>query len=97
MKKPAPIESLGLAQARREHARLGDEIGAHDRRYYTEDAPTVSDADYDALRRRYEAIEATFPEPPAAKRFDRQRSGGQIAGEALARRTICARSAPVES
>jgi DNA ligase (NAD+) len=62
MKKPTPIESLGEAQARREHARLGEEIGAHDRRYYTEDAPTVSDADYDALRRRYEAIEAAFPE-----------------------------------
>ncbi|HEY4846657.1 MAG TPA: NAD-dependent DNA ligase LigA [Methylocella sp.] len=62
MKKPAPIESLSEAQARREHARLGEEIGAHDRRYYTEDAPTVSDADYDALRRRYEAIEAAFPE-----------------------------------
>src|ERR1700722_4154570 len=62
MKKPAPIESLGEAQARREHARLGEEIGAHDRRYYTEDAPTVSDADYDSLRRRYEAIEAAFPE-----------------------------------
>jgi DNA ligase (NAD+) len=62
MKKPAPIESLGEAQARREHARLAAEIGAHDRRYYTEDAPTVSDADYDELRRRYEAIEAAFPE-----------------------------------
>ncbi|MGH6835568.1 MAG: NAD-dependent DNA ligase LigA [Methylocella sp.] len=62
MKKPAPIESLSEAQARREHARLGEEIAAHDRRYYTEDAPTVSDADYDVLRRRYEAIEAAFPE-----------------------------------
>src|ERR1700724_1641321 len=62
MKKPAPIETLSEAQARREHARLGEEIGAHDRRYYTEDAPTISDADYDALRRRYEAIEAAFPE-----------------------------------
>jgi DNA ligase (NAD+) len=61
MKKPAPIESLSEAQARREHARLGEEIAAHDRRYYTEDAPTVSDADYDALRQRYEAIEAAFP------------------------------------
>jgi DNA ligase (NAD+) len=61
MNEPAPIESLSEAQARREHARLGEEIGAHDRRYYTEDAPTVSDADYDALRRRYEAIEAAFP------------------------------------
>src|ERR1700675_3677247 len=62
MNEPAPIESLSEAQARREHARLGEEIGAHDQRYYTEDAPTVSDADYDALRRRYEAIEAAFPE-----------------------------------
>jgi len=62
MKTPAPIESLSEAQARREHARLGEEIGAHDRRYYADDAPTVSDADYDALRRRYEAIEAAFPE-----------------------------------
>ena len=58
---PVPIESLTEAQARREHARLGVEIGAHDRRYYTEDSPTISDADYDALRRRYEAIEADFP------------------------------------
>jgi len=33
----------------------------------------------------------------AAKRIDRQRSGGQIAGEGLARVTVCARSAPVES
>ncbi|MGH6840662.1 MAG: NAD-dependent DNA ligase LigA, partial [Methylocella sp.] len=61
MKNPAPIASLSEAQARREHARLGEEIGAHDRRYYTEDAPAVSDSDYDALRRRYEAIEAAFP------------------------------------
>jgi hypothetical protein len=35
--------------------------------------------------------------PPASKHFDRQRSGGQIAGEAFARPTDCARSAPVES
>jgi DNA ligase (NAD+) len=61
MKKPAPIESLDAAQARREHARLGEEIAAHDRRYYTDDAPTVSDAEYDALRQRYEALEAAFP------------------------------------
>jgi DNA ligase (NAD+) len=62
MKKAAPIESLDVAQARREHARLGEEIAAHDKRYYTEDAPIVSDAEYDALRLRYAAIEAAFPE-----------------------------------
>ncbi len=62
MKQPKPIETLDLPRARREHSRLGDEIAAHDRRYYTEDAPTVSDAEYDALRARYEALEAAFPE-----------------------------------
>ncbi|WP_036263434.1 NAD-dependent DNA ligase LigA [Methylocapsa aurea] len=62
MKKPTPIDRLDAAQARREYARLGEEIAEHDRRYYAEDAPTISDADYDALRRRYEAIEAAFPE-----------------------------------
>jgi DNA ligase (NAD+) len=41
MKKPVPIENLDAAQARREHARLGEDIAAHDRRYYTEDAPTM--------------------------------------------------------
>ena len=50
-----------LAQAREEHQRLGAEIAAHDSAYYQEDAPKISDADYDALRRRYEALEAQFP------------------------------------
>ena len=50
-----------LAQAREEHQRLGAEIAAHDRAYHQEDAPKISDADYDALRRRYEALEAQFP------------------------------------
>ncbi|WES32235.1 NAD-dependent DNA ligase LigA [Varunaivibrio sulfuroxidans] len=40
---------------------LADEIAAHDAAYYQNDAPTVSDADYDALRRRNSAIEARFP------------------------------------
>src|SRR3954469_16699233 len=51
-----------LAAAQAEHDALGREIAEHDRRYYEEDAPTVSDADYDALRQRYEALEARFPE-----------------------------------
>jgi DNA ligase (NAD+) len=62
MKMPAPIESLTAAQARREHDRLGKEIAEHDQRYYVENAPTISDAEYDALRQRYEALEAAFPE-----------------------------------
>jgi DNA ligase (NAD+) len=56
------VDELTAAQAEAEHARLEAEIGAHDKRYYQEDAPTVSDAEYDALRRRYAAIEARFPD-----------------------------------
>ena len=59
-KKPAPPTDFLAAKA--EHARLGAEIAEHDRRYYDEAAPTVSDADYDALRRRYTELEAEFPE-----------------------------------
>ena len=47
---PSSVEELTPLEARAEHARLGEEIAEHDRRYYQEDAPTVSDAEYDALR-----------------------------------------------
>jgi DNA ligase (NAD+) len=57
-----PVADLTEAQAKAELKRLAAEIGAHDRRYYQEDVPTVSDAAYDALRRRNEEIEARFPE-----------------------------------
>jgi DNA ligase (NAD+) len=52
---------LTLAKAREEHARLQAEIAEHDRRYHGEDAPIISDAEYDALRRRYTALEEQFP------------------------------------
>jgi DNA ligase (NAD+) len=55
-------EDLTERQAKAEHARLAAEIAGHDRRYYQDDAPTVSDAEYDTLRRRYNALEARFPQ-----------------------------------
>ncbi|MGH6828791.1 MAG: NAD-dependent DNA ligase LigA, partial [Rhizomicrobium sp.] len=56
-----PIEKLSAAEAEEELDRLAREIAEHDRRYYREDAPTISDGDYDALRRRNAAIEGRFP------------------------------------
>jgi DNA ligase (NAD+) len=56
------VDEFTAAQAKAEHARLEAEIAAHDRRYYQEDAPSVSDAAYDRLRQRYSAIEARFPQ-----------------------------------
>jgi DNA ligase (NAD+) len=58
-KKPA--DKLTAAEAREELARLAEEIAEHDRRYHGEDAPAISDAAYDALRRRNAEIEERFP------------------------------------
>jgi DNA ligase (NAD+) len=51
-----------LAAARGRAKRLREEITEHDHRYYVLDAPTVSDADYDALYRELVAIEARYPD-----------------------------------
>jgi DNA ligase (NAD+) len=57
-----PVDLLTAKQAKAEHARLAGEIAQHDKRYYQQDRPTIADADYDALRQRYTAIEARFPD-----------------------------------
>src|SRR5499426_2817381 len=56
------VADLTEAQAKAELKRLAAEIAAHDKRYYQQDAPTVTDAEYDALRQRNAAIEARFPD-----------------------------------
>jgi len=63
---------LTSAKARAEHARLEAEIAEHDRRYYREDAPSISDAEYDELRRRYSALEEAFPQLAAADSLSRK-------------------------
>jgi DNA ligase (NAD+) len=55
-------DALTAVQAKAELKRLAAEIATHDKRYYQEDAPAVSDAEYDALRQRNAAIEARFPD-----------------------------------
>src|SRR5712692_1898826 len=54
-------DTLDETQAKAELKRLAAEIAAHDKRYYQEDAPSVSDTEYDALRQRNAAIEARYP------------------------------------
>ena len=61
MSSQPPAGSLTEKQARRELARLATEIRLADIAYYKEDAPHLSDADYDRLRKRNEDIEAAFP------------------------------------
>ena len=55
-----PVAKLGRDQAVAELARLATEIARHDRLYYVEDAPEISDAEYDRLWRRNADIEARF-------------------------------------
>ncbi len=57
-----PTEKLTADDAAREHARLAAEILKHNRLYYQEDAPVIADAEYDALLRRLQDIEAQFPD-----------------------------------
>jgi DNA ligase (NAD+) len=57
-----PADKLSAAEAKGELERLAREIGRHDELYYGEDAPEITDADYDALRQRNAAIEARFPD-----------------------------------
>jgi DNA ligase (NAD+) len=61
-KTPTDVATLTKAQAKVELKRLALEIESHDKHYYQDDAPKISDADYDALRKRVDAIEARFPE-----------------------------------
>ncbi|HTO63966.1 MAG TPA: NAD-dependent DNA ligase LigA, partial [Bradyrhizobium sp.] len=66
--KPLPaVADLTKAQAKVEHKRLALELEEHDRLYYQEDAPKVSDAEYDEQRQRFNAIEKRFPELVSAE------------------------------
>src|SRR4029078_4617860 len=68
-KKPAKGARKAEAGSRKpaesaatEIGRLSAEISRHDALYYRQDAPEISDAEYDALRRRLQELEASHPE-----------------------------------
>jgi DNA ligase (NAD+) len=62
MTSGVPVADLTNAQARDELARLAKLIGDANRAYHVNDAPEISDAEYDALKLRNAAIETRFPD-----------------------------------
>jgi DNA ligase (NAD+) len=56
-----PVDELDAAEAAAELEALAHEIAAHDRAYYVDARPALSDAEYDSLRHRNAAIEVRFP------------------------------------
>ena len=67
MSADTPTQDLSEESAKAELARLADLLDQANRAYHTNDAPEITDADYDALKRRNAEIEARFP---ALKRQD---------------------------
>jgi DNA ligase (NAD+) len=82
------VDQLTEKQAKAEHARLEGEIKRHDAAYYQKDAPTVSDAEYDALRRRYEAIEDAFPNLRTLESLSRKVGAAPARGFAKVRHVV---------
>src|SRR3981081_2338853 len=78
-KTPTDVDTLTKAQAKVELKRLAVEIESHDKHYYQDDAPKITDAEYDALRQRVNAIEARFSDL-VTKDSPSQKVGAQPSG-----------------
>lgn len=83
-----PIELLTEQEAASELAELADLIAEHDRLYHEKDQPQITDAEYDALRRRNSAIEARFPELILPEGPSRQVGAAPAAGFKKVRHTV---------
>jgi DNA ligase (NAD+) len=89
--KPArarPVNDLTPTEAALELQALASELAAHDEAYHGRDAPTISDADYDALKRRSDAIERRFPALVRGDSPSRKIGAGPATGFAKIRHAV---------
>lgn len=82
------VENLSEDAAKAELARLHDVLAAADRAYFERDAPELSDADYDGLKRRYQAIEAAFPDLKRPDSLSDKVAGAPVEGFAKVRHAV---------
>jgi DNA ligase (NAD+) len=75
-----PVGDLAPDEAAAELARLARELARHDVLYHGKDAPEISDADYDTLKRRNEELEAAFPDLVRADSPSRKVGAAPAAG-----------------
>jgi len=82
------VEGLSEADAKAELDRLQAALSEADRAYFEADAPDISDADYDAMKRRYQAIETAFPELKRADSLSDKVAGAPVEGFAKVRHEV---------
>jgi DNA ligase (NAD+) len=82
------VESLSEDEARAELERLHAALSEADREYFERDAPELTDAAYDALKRRYQAIERAFPELKRPDSLSDRVAGAPVEGFAKVRHEV---------
>jgi DNA ligase (NAD+) len=82
------IESFSEDEAREELDRLHEALSKADRLYFESDAPEMTDAAYDALKRRYQAIESAFPELKRPDSLSDKVAGAPVEGFAKVRHEV---------
>ena len=84
----AAVESLSAKQAKAEHARLHAELSEHDKRYYQDDKPIVTDAEYAQSPRHHEIQAVAALVLTHQDRAARQRLPSDLVGEEAQRRDV---------
>src|SRR3954469_18568188 len=88
MTEAREVESFSEDEARKELDRLHAALSAADRLYFENDAPDITDAAYDALKRRYQAIELAFPELKRPDSLSEKVAGAPVEGFAKIRHQV---------
>lgn len=82
------IESFSEAEAKAELDRLHEALASADRAYFELDAPDITDAAYDAMKREYQAIETAFPQLKRDDSLSDKVAGAPVEGFSKVRHAV---------